>query len=110
MAVLKRAAKKAAKKAVPKKEAPKQIVLSQDQYDALVSISTDINLLIYTLQGVFANDNDSVRNVAFEIGVFKSNMETQYSKLNEIVSDVDPSPFEWEFELDDDENDEEENN
>lgn len=107
MAVLKKAAKKAVpKKAVPKKEEPKQIVLSQDQYDALASISTEISSLIYSLQGVFVNDSDNVREVAFAIGVFKSNIEKQYSKLNEIVVDVDPNPYVYDWE----EEDSEENN
>jgi hypothetical protein len=103
MAVLKKAAKKAVpKKAVPKKEEPKQIVLSQDQYDALASISTEISTLIYRLQTVFVNDSDNVREVAFAIGAFKSEIEAQYSKLNEIVTDVDPNPYVWDFDEDDD--------
>lgn len=102
MAVLKRATKKAVpKKAVPKKEEPKQIVLSQDQYDALASISTEINSLIFNLQDVFVSDSDNVREVAFRVGIFKSNIERQYSKLNEIVTDVDPNPYVYDWEEDD---------
>lgn len=111
MAVLKKAAKKkAAKKAVPKVEAPKEIVLSQEQYDTLSAVSTEMNSLIYALQGVFVNENDNIREVAFQVGVIKSNLDAQHTKLSDIVTAVDPNPYEWQFDLDDDDNDDEENN
>jgi hypothetical protein len=110
MAVLKKAAKKAAKKAVPKVEAPKQIVLSQEQYDTLSSVGTEINSLIYALQGVFVNENDNVREVAFQVGVIKANLDAQHTKLSDIVTAVDPNPYVWEYDSDDDDNDDEENN
>lgn len=109
MAVLKKAAKKAAKKAVPKVEAPKEIVLSQERYDTLSSVSTEISSLIYALQGVFVNENDNIREVAFQVGVIKANLDAQHTKLSEIVSDIDPNPYVWEYDSDDD-NDDEENN
>lgn len=110
MAVLKKAAKKkAAKKAVPKVEAPKEIVLSQERYDTLSSVSTEISSLIYALQGVFVNENDNIREVAFQVGVIKANLDAQHTKLSQIVSDVDPNPYVWEYDSDDD-NDDEENN
>jgi hypothetical protein len=49
-------AKKAAKKAVPKVvEQPKQIVLTQDQYDQLVGFKWEVNSISHEIKSVVLN-------------------------------------------------------
>ena len=110
MATIKKAAKKAAKKAVPKVEAPKQIVLTEAQFDILEGVKDELNNLTYSLSYAFTNENNNIREVAFEIGTIKNKIDIQQDKLNEIVAAIDPNPIEFDFSFDeDDENSDEDN-
>ena len=110
MATIKKAAKKAAKKAVPKVEAPKQIVLTEAQFDILEAVKDEISSLAYSLSYAFTNENNSMREVAFEIGTIKNKIDIQQDKLNEIVADIDPNPIEFDFSFDEDDEDSDEDN
>lgn len=104
MATAKKAAKK---KAVPKVEAPKQIVLTQEQYDTLVSIKSDITSLSWNLSSTFSSEGDNIREVAFNIGVIQAKLDVQQSKLDDIITAVDPNPYvynpeDWDNVSDDD--------
>jgi hypothetical protein len=107
MATIKRAAKKAAKKAVPKVEAPKQIVLTEAQFDILEGVKDELNNLTYSLGYAFTNENNSIREVAFEIGTIKSKIDIQQEKLNDIVATIDPNPIEFDFSFDEDDEEDE---
>jgi hypothetical protein len=109
MATIKRAAKKAAKKAVPKVEAPKQIILTEAQFDILEGVKDELNNLTYGLSYAFANENNNIREVAFEIGTIKNKIDIQQEKLNDIVATIDPNPIEFDFSFDEEENSDEEN-
>ena len=109
MATTKKVAKKAAKKAVPKVkvEEPKQIILTQEQYDALVSIKSELSTISWSLASTFSNKSDNVREVAFNIGAIQAKLDVQQSKLDDITTAVDPNPWvynpdEWEDVSDDD--------
>lgn len=110
MATIKRAAKKAAKKAVPKVEAPKQIILTEAQFDVLESVKDELSNLAYSLSYAFANENNNIREVAFEIGVIKNKIDIQQEKLNDIVATIDPNPLEFDFSFDEDDKDSDEDN
>lgn len=110
MATIKRAAKKAAKKAVPKVEAPKQIVLTEAQFDILEGVKDELNNLTYSLSYAFANENNNIREIAFEIGVLKNKIDIQQEKLNDIVATIDPNPLEFDFSFDEEEEDSDEDN
>lgn len=105
MATIKRAAKKAAKKAVPKVEAPKQIILTEAQFDILEAVKDEISNLAYSLSYAFTNENNSMREVAFEIGTIKNKIDIQQEKLNDIVATIDPNPIEFDFSFDEEEED-----
>jgi len=100
-------AKKAAKKAVPKVEEPKQIILTQEQYDDLVSIKSELSTISWNLYGTLSSESDNVREVAFNIGVIQAKLDVQQSKLDGITTAVDPNPYVWN---DEDWNDDEEEN
>ena len=110
MATIKRAVKKAAKKAVPKVEAPKQIVLTEAQFDILEGVKDELNNLTYSLSYAFTNENNNIREVAVEIGVLKNKIDIQQEKLNDIVATIDPNPIEFDFSFDEDDKDSDEVN
>ena len=95
--------KKAAKKAVPKvKEEPKQIVLTVDQYNELVSLKWEINSISNQIETISTDEDKNPRQVAFDMGVLHVRTEKLYEDLGKITDDVDPEPFVWEDEDDDD--------
>jgi len=110
MATIKKAAKKAAKKAVPKVEAPKQIVLTEDQFDILEGVKDELNNLAYSLSYAFTNENNNIREVAFEIGTIKNKIDIQQEKLNDIVATIDPNPLEFDFSFDEEEENSDDDN
>ena len=105
MAIAKKTAKKkAAKKAVPKVEAPKQIVLTQEQFDTLESIKNELDSLTDKLLNTFSqsDSNENLKSIGFEIGRIYEGFTEQYNKLYVVVTDVDPNPYVWGLEDDSD--------
>lgn len=95
--------KKAAKKAVPKVvEQPKQIVLTQDQYNELVSLKWEINSISNQIESISTDEDKNQRQVAFDMGVLHVRTEKLYEDLGKITDDIDPDPYVWEDEDDDD--------
>ena len=95
--------KKAAKKAVPKVvEEPKQIVLTQEQYDGLVSLKWEINSISSQIESISTDEDKNQRQVAFDMGVLHVRTEKLYEDLDTIIIDIDPNPYSW---GDDDDND-----
>ena len=99
--------KKAAKKAVPKVvEEPKQIVLTQDQYDELVSLKWEINSISNQIESISTDEDKNQRQVAFDMGVLHVRTEKLYEDLGKITDDIDPEPYSWgDEDEDDDDND-----
>lgn len=105
MATTKKAAKKkAAKKQVSVQEEPKQIILTQEQYDDLTNIKSELSGLSWELSNIFSNDEKGVRELAFEIGALHHRLDAQQTKLDTIVTDIDPDPIDWDnYSFDEDE-------
>jgi len=98
-------AKKAAKKAVPKVvEQPKQIVLTEDQYNELVSLKWEVNSISSQIEAISTDEDKNPRQVAFDMGVLHVRTEKLYEDLGKITDDVDPDPYVWGDEEDDDDN------
>jgi hypothetical protein len=94
-------AKKAAKKAVPKVvEEVKQIVLTQEQYDELRNIKFNLVIANVNLAEAFSDEEQNVRQVAFEIGKIQAKLDIEEARLSKIIDDIDPDPYDaWqEFE------------
>ena len=97
--------KKAAKKAVPKvKEEPKQIVLTQDQYDELIDVKWELSRISNEIRNISTDELKNVREMAFEFGVLQVKLEKVYDDLTKITDAVDPDPYVWEDEDDDNDN------
>jgi hypothetical protein len=86
--------KKAAKKAVPKvKEEPKQIVLTQEQYDELVNFKWEISRISYEIKDICTDEDNNPRKVAFELGALQIRVDKIYTDLVKITDDIDPTPL-----------------
>lgn len=99
-------AKKAAKKAVPKLvEEPKQIVLTQDQYDELIDVKWELSRISNEIRNISTEDDKNPREVAFEMGILQVRVDKLYTDLGKITDDVDPEPLpDWGDEDDDNDN------
>ena len=100
--------KKVAKKAVPKAvEEGKQIVLTQEQYDELRDIKFNVTIASMNLAEAFSDEEQNVRQVAFEIGKIQAKLDIEETRLDKIIDAIDPNPYDpWvEFEENVDEND-----
>ena len=98
-------AKKAAKKAVPKvKEQPKQIVLTQKQYDELVNFKWEISRISYEIKDICTDEDNNPRKVAFELGALQIRVDKIYTDLDRITDDIDPVENVWGNDEDDDNN------
>ena len=93
-------AKKAAKKAVPKVEEVKQIVLTQEQYGELRDIKFNVTIANMNLAEAFSDEEQNVRQVAFEIGKIQAKLDIEETRLDKIIDAIDPNPYDpWqEFE------------
>jgi hypothetical protein len=86
--------KKAAKKAVPKvKEEPKQIVLTQEQYDELVDMKWELNRISNEIKNISTEDDKNSKEVAFEMGILQVRVDKLNINLEKITDDVDPEPL-----------------
>jgi hypothetical protein len=86
--------KKTAKKAVPKvKEEPKQIILTQDQYDELVNLKWTINSISNQIESISTDEDKNQRQVAFDMGVLYVKTEKLFEDFGKITDDVDPEPL-----------------
>ena len=99
-------AKKAAKKAVPKLvEEPKQIVLTQDQYDELIDVKWELSRISNEIRNISTEDDKNPREVAFEMGILQVRVDKLYTDLGKITDDVDPEPLpDWGDDDDDNDN------
>ena len=99
-------AKKAAKKAVPKVvEEPKQIVLTQDQYDELIDVKWELSRISNEIRNISTEDDKNPREVAFEMGILQVRVDKLYTDLGKITDDVDPEPLpDWGDDDDDNDN------
>lgn len=83
--------KKAAKKAVPKVvEEPKQIVLTQEQYDELIDVKWELSRISNEIRNISTEDDKNSREVAFEMGILQVRVDKLYIDLGKITDDVDP--------------------
>ena len=87
-------AKKAAKKAVPKKiEAPKQIVMTQEQYDELVRIKYSLDCATDSIKELATNDEHDVNIIGFKLGEIYTDLLKAYGTSNELVDNLDPELY-----------------
>ena len=86
--------KKAAKKAVPKVvEQPKQIILTEDQYDELVNIQWGLNRICNRIKSISTDNDYNQKETAFEFGILSSEMNSSWDKMKNVLDDIDPNPL-----------------
>lgn len=99
--------KKAAKKAVPKVEEPKQIIMTAEQYESLVSIKEALDTSTDTLRSLGTDEETNIKAVGFIVGRVYNDLLAAYFKANDLQSVLDPNPFV--YDLDDEDSDDEDN-
>ena len=101
--------KKAAKKAVPKvvEEEVKPIILTQEQYDELRDIKFNLMLANMELAEAFSNEEQNIRQVAFELGKVQVKVDKEQERLDRLIDAIDPNPYDPWLEFEEDEIDEE---
>jgi hypothetical protein len=86
-------------------EEPKQIVLTQNQYDELVNLKWTINSISNQIESICTDEDKNQKQVAFDMGVLHVKTEKLFEDLGKITDDVDPDPLsDWGDEDDDDDN------
>jgi hypothetical protein len=98
--------KKAAKKAVPKVEEPKQIIMTTEQYDSLVSIKEALDTATDTLKRLGTDEETNIKAVGFILGQVHTDLLAAYFKVNDLKTELDPDPIFYDSEEDDSNNDE----
>jgi hypothetical protein len=99
MAIIKKAAKKAVSKV---KEEPKQIILTQEQYDELVNFKWELSRISYEIKDICTGEDNNPRVVAFELGALQIKLDKIYTDLVVITDDIDPIPLpDWSNDDDD---------
>jgi hypothetical protein len=84
--------KKAAKKAVPKEV--KQIVLTQEQFQKLSDIRSNLSSFMWELESAFDKEK-SIGQAAFEVGKTYSRLSEDQSKLDKILDSIDPDTTDY---------------
>lgn len=82
--------KRATKKAVPKVKEPKQIILTQEQYDQLVDFKWELSRISYEIKDTCTDEDSNSRKVAFELGALQIRVDKIYTDLDKITDDIDP--------------------
>jgi hypothetical protein len=87
--------KKSKKKAVAKmKEVVKPYAtMTEEQYDEIKSILTWENP-VRELEDVASESNLSVTEIAFKMGKISKSFETMFEKLENILNEITPDPYE----------------
>jgi len=95
MATTKKAVKRTAKKIVKKVEEPNQIILTQDQYDELVSLGWEINSISRQLKSICVGEENTEREVIFEAGILQTKLDKAFETLNDLTTLINPNKYEW---------------
>lgn len=100
--------KKAAKKAVPKVEEPKQIIMTVEQYENLVSVKQILDRATDDLRDLAKDSLADITpmNVGFQMGAIHKALLEGYEKASALQSDLDPDPIVYDWENDDEDNEE----
>ena len=100
--------KKAAKKAVPKEEAPKQIIMSAQQFEDLRSVKQLLDTATDDLRDLAKDSLVDITpmNIGFQIGAIHKALLEAYTKASSLDSDLDPDPIVYDWETDDEEDNE----
>ena len=97
-------------KAKQTKPEPKQIVLTQEQFDTLIKIYTALDEATDGISNLIDNDLPPIK-LGYNLGMINNDLQRAYNTLDELTDEIDPkdSWFNSDFEDSDFEEDGEDN-
>ena len=83
---------------------PKQIVLTQEQFDKLIEIYQTLDDATDEISKLADGELNNIQ-LGYNLGMINSSLERAYNALDELTDDINPNRESW-FNDDEDENDE----
>ena len=82
-------------------EVVKQIVLTQEQFDALINIYHVLDNTSDSIAGLIDSDLDPMK-LGYNLGMINSELQTAYNTIDELTDAINPNRESW-FNYDEDE-------
>jgi len=82
---------------------PKQIVLTQEQFDTLIKIYTSLDEATDGISNLIDNDLPPIK-LGYNLGMINNDLQRAYNTLDELTDDIDPNRESW-FNSDEDDED-----
>jgi len=82
---------------------PKQIVLTQEQFDALINIYHVLDNTSDSIAGLIDSDLDPMK-LGYNLGMINSELQTAYNTIDELTDAINPNRESWFNDEDEDEN------
>jgi hypothetical protein len=86
-----------------KTEETKQIVLTQEQFDALINIYHVLDNTTDEIANLIDSDLDPMK-LGYNLGMINSELQTAYNTLDSLTDDINPNRNNWFNDEDEDEN------
>ena len=93
-----------AKQTQPEPKEPKQIVLTQEQFDKLIEIYQTLDNATDEISNLADGEFNNIQ-LGYNLGMINSSLERAYNALDELTDAIDPNRDSW-WGNDEDENDE----
>jgi hypothetical protein len=90
-------------KTTPVKEEQKQIVLTQEQFDALINIYHVLDNTSDSIADLIDSDLDPMK-LGYNLGMINSELQTAYNTIDELTDAINPNRNNWFNDEDEDEN------
>jgi len=81
---------------------PKQIVLTQEQFDELIKIYTALDEATDRISELVANDFNQIK-LGYNLGMINNDLQRAYNTLDELTDAINPNSDWWGDDEDDDE-------
>ena len=81
-------------KAKQTKPEPKQIVLTQEQFDTLIKIYTALDEATDGISNLIDNDLPPMK-LGYNLGMINNDLQRAYNTLDELTDDIDPNRESW---------------
>ena len=88
----------------PEPKEPKQIVLTQEQFDKLIEIYQTLDNATDEISNLADGEFNNIQ-LGYNLGMINSSLERAYNALDELTDAIDPNRDSW-WGNDEDENDE----
>jgi hypothetical protein len=79
-------------KTTPVKEEPKQIVLTQEQFDTLIKIYTALDEATDGISNLIDNDLPPIK-LGYNLGMINNDLQRAYNSLDELTDNINPNSW-----------------